>query len=261
MLAAGSEHPVEALERPHPRVRARREGVVEDHVRRRSLDQSRAKVALEERPDDRRSRRAPLPGPQDVVGAGAVQVGKPRRVPQREPQRSEIVLEADESQRPPRPFDRVATFQHGHGVVGRAETDVPHDQRLGPGLAQTVRQSGLVDVEGLRFGGRVEPGVHDLAGPLVDHAGVAVPGFPDLETLQGARIATAAPDGRRSRRVLVVAAHQHVPLLPVVRRERVGDDVATHGRRQGVVEAQVVLRQQLPAEHFPGLGQMVEVRP
>ena len=178
-------------------------------------------------------------------------------VREREVERIEVALEADEldGRVPGRCIERA---DQRHRVVRGAEADVPHHER--PRSREALRdQPRLRDVYALRLGVGLVDRVHDLAGVDVLDAREAVRRGVKAKCTTLGGLPRLRPR-LAQRRVVDVVEAEHLALRGVELRERIGLDLGADTRHEAQVEAQIVEREELPAQRLLALHEMVQVR-
>ncbi len=269
---ASLEKAAEGLERPRPSGRLARKHVIENDLGRSgSCDHGFHEIARDELPAQARvGTRLPVAVFQYPVRAAVPQIGKLFVVGKGEAKGVEIVFEADDVQgtqahrsvRGEKMIHlRLVAADGGHGIGCGAESNIPENERMSRravfGRPETGGEVRLLDIELLGLLHRRRAGVHDLAAFAVENAGKSFAGGVDFivaehQPLDGFR--TGIVDG-----IVQVVLVQEGALFLVKLEEAAGQDAFADFAHELVIEVNVMLAEQLPAEGFLCLGEMVEI--
>ena len=244
-----------------------RKRIVENQVGGGRNFEVREEITVVERPLDQAGGIHPALFAQHHVGRRMAQVGKRRGVAGGQGERIEVALETHDVQRAQRVGAEgsrllLGAAQGRHGVGRRAEADVPNHQRLrvvGRAATQTFGQAGLGNIEpvSLHLGGRHR--VHDLARTqLADTGKRPAVGAVNIVVAQRGN-GRRAGRRRMKGRVGLVVAVELVAFDFVVGDKGAVENGGAHLRHQPVVKGDVVVGEELPAEGFVALDQMMDV--
>ena len=268
-MTAGVKEPLEGPQRPGRGVGAAREKIVENEIRqRRGFGQGLMEITRDEMPGQPgEAARVPLAADGEGIGRAVLEIGKTPLMAQGQPQGIQIVFKADDLQAPHRAGrgEGFIHFQRRHGIGSGSQSDVPDDEggrRFG-GLAgkqfDAFGKTGLVNVEDPGFLHRRGMRMHDLSGGGVPDAGKSFLGGVHFIGPEGQGTAGGRLFGGGRGRMVQVLPPEGLAGGVVVIEETSRKDGAADFPHQLVVEPDVMLSHQLPAQGLLGFGQVMQV--